>query len=147
MSGFLLDTNVTSELIRPQPEPMVAAWVVSQPLEALFISAVSFGEYRKGIVLKSPGRRRDELEAWIAIDLSNLFFGRILPVTRSVAERWGVLEGQRQLAGKPLNMPDGQIAATALEHRLTLVTRNVKDFVGLGVTMFNPWPALAGTTL
>jgi predicted nucleic acid-binding protein len=64
-----------------------------------------------------------------------------------VAERWGALEGQRQLAGKPLNMPDGQIAATALEHGLTLVTRNVKDFVGLGVTMFNPWPPLASTTL
>ena len=70
MSGFLLDTNITSELIRPQPEPMVTEWVVSQPLEALFISAVSFGEFRKGIVLRSPGKRRDELEAWIEIDLS-----------------------------------------------------------------------------
>jgi predicted nucleic acid-binding protein len=97
--------------------------------------------------LRAPGKRRDELEVWIETDLSNLFFERILPVTRSVAERWGVLEGQRQLAGRPLNMPDGQIAATALEHRLTLVTRNVKDFAGLGVTIFNPWPPLASTTL
>jgi predicted nucleic acid-binding protein len=140
MSGFLLDTNVTSELIRPQPEPLVQTWVAAQTLDALFISAVSFVEFRKGIVLRSPGKRRDELEAWIETDLSNLFFGRILPVTRSVAERWGVLEGQRQLAGMPLNMPDGQIAPTALEHRLTLVTRNVRDFAGLGVTIFNPWP-------
>jgi len=140
MSGFLLDTNVTSELIRPQPEPLVKTWLAAQPLGALFISAISFGEFRKGIVLRSPGKRRDELEAWIETDLSNLFSGRILPVTRSVAERWGVLEGQRQLAGKPLNMPDGQIAATALEHRLTLVTRNVRDFAGLDVTLFNPWP-------
>ncbi len=140
MSGFLLDTNVTSELIRPQPEPSVKTWVAAQSLDSLFISAVSFGEFRKGIVLRSPGKRRDELEAWIETDLSNLFFGRILPITRSVAERWGVLEGQRQLAGKPLNMPDGQIAATALEHRLTLVTRNVKDFAGLDIMIFNPWP-------
>ena len=144
MSGFLLDTNVTSELIRPQPEPSVKTWVAAQSLDALFISVVSFGEFRKGIVLRSPGKRRDELEAWIETDLSNLFFGRILPITRSVAGRWGVLEGQRQLAGKPLNMPDGQIAATALEHRLTLVTRNVKDFADLGVTIFDPWP---GATL
>jgi predicted nucleic acid-binding protein len=140
VSGFLLDTNVTSELIRPQPEPSVKTWVAAQSLDSLFISAVSFGEFRKGIVLRSPGKRRDELEAWIETDLSNLFFGRILPITRSVAERWGVLEGQRQLAGKPLNMPDGQIAATALEHRLTLVTRNVKDFAGLDIMIFNPWP-------
>jgi predicted nucleic acid-binding protein len=63
----------------------------------------------------------------------------ILSVTRSIAERWGVLEAQGQLAGRPLNVPDGLIAATALEHGLTLVTRNVKDFAGLGVTVFNPW--------
>ena len=142
MSGFLLDTNIPSELVRPRPEPSVNTWVASQDLDMLFISAVSFGELRTGIVPQSPGKRRDELEASLETDLSSLFAGRILPITRSVAERWGVLEGQRQLAGKPLNMPDGQIAATALEHRLTLVTRNVKDFADLGVTIFNPWPAL-----
>jgi predicted nucleic acid-binding protein len=105
----------------------------------LFISSVSFGELRKGIILRPPGKRREELETWIETDLSILFSGRILPVTRSVAERWGVLEGRRQLAGKPLNVPDGQIAATALEHGLTLVTRNVKDFEELEVPILNPW--------
>ena len=68
-----------------------------------------------------------------------LFSGRIPPVTRSTAERWGELEGQRQLMGRPLDVPDGQIAATALEHDLTLVTRNTKDFADLGVAVFNPW--------
>ena len=140
MSGFLLDTNIPSELVRPQPEPKVKTWIAAQKLDTLFISTVSFGELRKGIFLRSPGKRRTELEAWIETDLSILFSGRILSVTRSIAERWGVLEGQRQLAGKPLNMPDGQIAATALEHRLTLVTRNVKDFAGLDIMIFNPWP-------
>ena len=60
-------------------------------------------------------------------------------MTRSIAERWGAMEGQRQLMGRPLHVPDGQIAATALEYGLTLVTRNVKDFVGLGLTILNPW--------
>jgi predicted nucleic acid-binding protein len=141
MSGFLLDTNIPSELVRPQPEPKAKTWVATQDLDTLFISSVSFGELRKGIILRSPGKRRAELEAWIETDLSILFSGRILSVTRSIAERWGVLEAQRQLAGRPLNVPDGLIAATALEHGLTLVTRNVKDFSGLGVTVFNPWDA------
>ena len=139
MSGFLLDTNIPSELVRPQPEPKVRTWVAAQNLDTLFISAVSFGELRKGIFLRSPGKRRAELEAWIETDLSILFSGRILSVTRSIAERWGVLEGQRQLAGLPLNAPDGMIAATALEHGLTLVTRNTKDFADLGVAIINPW--------
>lgn len=70
------------------------------------------------------------------------FADRVLPVTQAIAERWGVLDGQRQAAGRPLSVPDGMIAATALEHGLTLVTRNVKDFAGLGVGVFNPWDAV-----
>lgn len=126
--------------MRPQPEPKVRAWLAAQNLDTLFMSSVSFGELRKGIFLLSPGKRRTELETWIETDLSILFSGRILPVTRSIAERWGVLEGQRQLAGRPLHAPDGMIAATALEHGLTLATRNTKDFESLGVTLINPWP-------
>jgi toxin FitB len=103
------------------------------------MSAVSFGELRKGITLLSPGKRKAELESWMESDLSLLFSGRILSVTRSIAERWGILDAKRQLAGRPLNMADGLLAATALEHDLTLVTRNVKHFDQLGVTVFNPW--------
>ena len=139
MSGFLLDTNIPSELVRPQPEPRVTAWVAAQDLDALFLSAVSFGELRKGITLRAPGKRRTELETWIEADLPNLFAGRILPLTRSIAERWGNLEAQRQQMGHPLQVPDGQIAATALEHGLTIVTRNVRDFEGLGVMILNLW--------
>ena len=96
----------------------------------------------KESILRSPGKRRTELEAWMEADLSILFSGRTLPVTRSIAERWGVFDAERQLAGRPLNIADGLIAATALEHGLTLVTRNVRDFMGLGVTLLNPWETL-----
>jgi predicted nucleic acid-binding protein len=139
MSGFLLDTNVPSELIRVLPEPKVQAWIAAQNLDELFISALSFGELRKGIALRSPGRRRTELEIWLETDLTALFLGRILPVVRPVAERWGILDAQRQLAGRPLGVADGIIAATALENDLTVVTRNVKDFAALGVELLNPW--------
>ncbi len=141
MSGFLVDTNVLSELVRHQPEGRVEKWIAAQNLDRLFVSAVSFGELRKGILLLSSGKRRTELEAWIEADLPALFSGRILSVTRSIAERWGGLDAGRQLAGRPLNIADGMIAATALEHDLTVVTRNVKDFDQLGVPIFNPWGA------
>ena len=78
MSGFLLDTNIPSELVRPQPSPKVKTWVAAQGLDTLFISSVSFGELRKGIFLRSPDKRRAELETWIETDLSILFSGRIL---------------------------------------------------------------------
>jgi toxin FitB len=139
MSGFLVDTNVPSELVRSRPEPRIETWLSAQNLDTLFMSAVSFGELRKGITLLSPGKRKAELESWMEGDLSLLFSGRILSVTRSIAERWGILDAKRQLAGRPLNMADGLLAATALEHDLTLVTRNVKHFDQLGVTVFNPW--------
>jgi predicted nucleic acid-binding protein len=139
MSGFLLDTNIPSELARPLPEPKVKAWLAAQSLETSFISAVSFGELRRGVTLRAPGKRRTELEVWIETDLSILFSGRTLSLTRSIAERWGRLAAEQQLAGRPVNMADGMIAATALEHNLTVVTRNVKDFERLGVGLLSPW--------
>jgi toxin FitB len=142
MNGFLLDTNIPSELVRPQPEPRVKAWLGAQSLDALFISVVSFGEFRKGIELRASGKRKAELETWLHQDLTAQFLDRILPLTRAIAERWGVLDAQRQLAGRPLNAPDGMIAATAFEHGLTLVTHNGKDFEVLGLTVINPWDSI-----
>jgi tRNA(fMet)-specific endonuclease VapC len=139
MNGFLLDTNVPSESIRLQPDANVQVWLAAQRLDQLWISAVSFGEFRKGIELRVQDKRRTELELWLEKDLTTLFAGRILPLTRSIAEHWGVLEAQRQKMGRPLHVPDGQIAATALEHDLTLVTRNTKDFAQLGLTLIDPW--------
>jgi len=141
VNGYLLDTNVPSEFSRDRPEPRVIQWLRSQPSSALFLSAVTLGEIRKGIVVLAPGRRRSALEMWFRTYVPAWFGNRILSVTGSIADRWGILDGECQLRGTTLNTADGMIAATATEHGLTLVTRNVKDFAGLGVPIFNPWDA------
>ncbi|MCC6586570.1 MAG: type II toxin-antitoxin system VapC family toxin [Bryobacterales bacterium] len=139
MSRFLLDTNVLSEFVRTRPEPKALDWIADRELESLFVSVVSLGELRKGITMMAPSRRRFDLERWLETALTVQFTGRILPVTRSVAETWGRLEAHRHQVGRPLSVPDGQIAATAIESELLLVTRNVSDFEGLGVEIVNPW--------
>lgn len=121
------------------PDPKVDAWIQEQDDEILHLSVVTIGELRKGIDLAPQGKRRSELQSWLEVDLIPTFEGRILPVTKAIAEKWGTLSAQRQRAGRPLSMADGLIAATALEHGLTLVTRNVKDFELLGVPILNPW--------
>jgi predicted nucleic acid-binding protein len=141
MKGFLLDTNIPSEMTRPSPQPSVSGWLDEADDEELYFSVVSLREILKGVTLLSESRRRSQLRQWIDEILRPWFEGRILPVSQPIAERWGVLAGQCQLKGTPLNMADGFLAATALEHDLTIVTRNVKDFAGLGVTIFNPWDA------
>ena len=108
----------------------------------MYLCVVSVGELRKGLTILPPSKRRTRLEEWLEQYLLPLFVGRILPVTQSIADRWGVMSGERQLRGTSLNMADGIIAATALEHNLTVVTRNVKDFAGLGVVFFSPWDAV-----
>jgi predicted nucleic acid-binding protein len=100
------------------------------------------GELRRGLTVLPQSKRRRQLEQWFEQYLLPLFASRILPVTQSVGNRWGVLGGECQLRGSPFNTADGMIAATALEGDLTLVTRNARDFAGLGVTVFNPWDAV-----
>lgn len=140
--GFLLDTNVVSELTRPCVEPKVQAWVAAQEFGVLQISVVSLGEMEKGFTTMRDLQKRERLEAWLERQLIELFQGQILPVTQAIAKRWGAFDGQRQIAGRPLSVPDGMIAATAFEHGLTVVTRNVKDFDGLGVSIVNPWEGI-----
>jgi predicted nucleic acid-binding protein len=139
MSGFLLDTNVPSEIIRSYPDPGVAAWISTQVNAELNLSVVTIGEFRKGITTLPDSRKRSRLEDWLANEIIPVFGDRILPVTTAIAQKWGALAGMRQLRGRPLSMADGLIAATALEHGLVLVTRNVRDFDDLGVELFSPW--------
>ena len=139
MTGFLLDTNVLSEFARAQAaDQHVDRWLKVTPEETLFASVLTFAEIRRGIELLPVGKRRTQLEEW-QDDLQISFAARLLPVTKSIGDRWAVLSAQAQRRGTPLAIMDGLIAATALEHDLTVVTRNVKDFAGLGVPTLNPW--------
>lgn len=139
MSGFLLDTNIPSETVRLRPEGRVTEWIARQANDTLFLSVVTIGELRRGFITAPDPQRRARLERWLETDVLLWFDGRILPVTKEIADRWGVIDGTCQLRGTPANTADGMIAATALEHGLTVVTRNVKDFSLFGVPLFNPW--------
>jgi toxin FitB len=139
VNSFLLDTNVLSELTRLRPDPLVEAWVYGQDENRLYISAVSIGELRRGIVILPECRRRQELEQWLEQDLLPRFDRRILSIDRAAADRWGILDGACRIKGRPISTADGMIAATALEHDLTVATRNIKHFAGVGVRILNPW--------
>jgi predicted nucleic acid-binding protein len=139
MTGFLLDTNILSELIRPKPEPKVVNWIASTDENLMFLSVLTLGEIRKGIAGLRRGSRRATLEAWLETRLRPRFAGRILPVDEAVADRWGALAAVAAAAGKPVPVIDGLLAATALHHNLTLVTRNNSQVAGTGVLVFNPW--------
>ncbi len=139
--SFLLDTNVISEWVRPQPEPNVVAWLAAVDEDEVFLSVVSFAELRRGVELLPAGRRRDRLATWIADDLAVRFDGRILDVDRSVAECWGQLMARGRRGGLALGAMDAFSAATAQSRGLTLVTRNIRDFKSLGLQLRNPWEA------
>jgi predicted nucleic acid-binding protein len=139
LNGFLLDTNVPSELTRPYPQLSVSQWLDNADDEQLYFSVVSLGEILKGITILQESKRRALLQQWLDQTLRPWFASRILPVNEPIAERWGVMAGQCRLKGRPLKVADGFIAATALEHDLTIVTRNVGDFEDLGVEILNPW--------
>ena len=139
MSGFLLDTNIISELVKPRPEPRVVAWVEATDEHLLYLSVLTLGEIRKGIVAVPHAARRAELEAWLESDLRPRFAGRILTVDEAVAERWGIIAGQAAMRGFLMPVIDGLLAAIAIHHTLTLVTRNTRDVAETGVPVFNPW--------
>lgn len=141
MSGFLLDTNVISELVKVKPEPRVTAWIENIDESLLYLSVLTLGEIRKGITSLRDGARRVSLEAWLDRDLVLRFSDRILSIDLVVADRWGRIAGSASARKAPLPVIDGLLAATALHYDLTLVTRNIADINGSGVAVFNPWEA------
>jgi toxin FitB len=139
VNGFLLDTIVISELVKPEPDTSVVRWIEETDESILFLSVITIGEIRNGIERLTLGKRRGRLESWLRIDLRARFRDRILPVDESIAERWGALSAIATANGKPVPLIDGLLAATAVHHDLMLVTRNVQDVAGTGVPTLNPW--------
>jgi len=139
MSGFLLDTNCVSELVRAQPEPRVMEWMEATDEGTLYLSVLTLGEIRKGLAGLAQGRRRTRLETWLKVDLQARFSGRILAIDAPVADLWGLLAARAKSRGTPLPIIDGLLAATALHHDLTVVTRNGGDFAVGQVPVLNPW--------
>lgn len=139
MSGYLLDTNCISELVRPKADGGVLDWIESADESLLFLSVLTLGEIRKGIVGLPQGKRRTRLESWLDVELRDRFSDRILPVDVTVADRWGYLAASAKQRGKSLSTIDGLLAATALQYNLTIVSRNVNDFADVGVQVLSPW--------
>ena len=139
MTGWLLDTNVLSELRRPKPAPKVVAFVAAQQLAELYVSSVTFAEIRFGIERLDDAGRRAELNDWLQHTLRPMFSERVLPVSEDVMLRWRVMvEGGRK-AGYTFSQPDLLIAATAAQHGLTVVSRDTDDYVRAGVPVHDPW--------
>lgn len=140
-NAYLLDTNVISELMRTAPEPAVMQWFEMQADAQIFTSAITQAELLIGIAMLPAGQRRDQLSHACSAMLSEDFAGRCLPFDSMAATIQAPVVAQRRAQGRPISTEDSQIAAIALAHQLTLVTRNVRDFESIdALTVINPWP-------
>jgi predicted nucleic acid-binding protein len=136
---YLLDTCLISELVKKEPNPAVVNWLDEQDEQTLFLSVLNLGELQKGISKLPDGTKKDELQAWVALDLVERFTGRILEIDLETALCWGRLQGEAEQAGEKLPVMDSLIAATASAHGLIVVTRNDRDIERCRVRVFNPW--------
>ncbi len=137
--SWLLDTCVISELIRPRPKASVVSWIRERNEDELFLSVITVGELEKGIAKLPDSAKRAKLEQWVRRELADRFRDRLLVIDSSVAARWGGIVGASEARGQPLPVIDSLIAATGLQHDLTVVTRNTDDLERCGAHCFNPW--------
>ena len=138
--GFLIDTNVLSELMRQTPSTQVWDWFAAQTPSKLHTSVITYAEILAGIALLPAGKRQDAMTQAARQIFEEDFAGRCLDFGGMAVGCYAMLRAQRQLAGRPIDTADAQIAAIALGAKLVLVTRNTKDFVGIdGLKLHNPW--------
>jgi toxin FitB len=137
--AWLLDTNILSELRRPNPEPKVVAFVSSQPLDQIYISVVTLAEIRFGIELVADPSRRVALNDWLNHNVRPMFQHRVLPVTEDVVVLWRLLLEEGRKVGHTFSQPDLIIAATAMHYGHTVVCRDRSEFEKARVPVVNPW--------
>ena len=137
--NFLLDTNVVSEWVKPQPDSSVMRWVAEADEDSVWLSVITFAEIRLGIEGMAAGRRRSALAAWLDHDLPERFEGRIIGVGLGIADAWGKFMARCARQRRMIGAMDGFLGAIALAQGFTLVTRNTADFEPLGVPVLNPW--------
>ncbi|MGA8055485.1 MAG: type II toxin-antitoxin system VapC family toxin [Burkholderiales bacterium] len=137
--SWLLDTCVVSELVRPRPKTSVVRWVGEHDEDELFLSVITIGELEKGIAKLPESPKRVTLEQWVRRELADRFRGRLLAIDSGVAARWGAMAGASEARGQSLPVIDSLIAATSLQHDLTVVTRNTDDLERCGARCVNPW--------
>jgi toxin FitB len=139
--AWLLDTNILSELRRPRPDQKVVAFVTGCTLEQLHISVVTLAEIRFGIELVGDPNRRAELNEWLTHKVRPMFDGRVLQITEDIMLKWRLLVEEGRKTGHTFSQPDLIIAATAIHHGLTVVTRDRSDYDKAHVQVVNPWDA------
>jgi predicted nucleic acid-binding protein len=139
MSGWLLDTNVLSEIRRRRPHRKVVAFVAEQPIDLLYVSTVTLAELRSGIELVAEPNRRAELNGWLTHKIRPLFAQRVLDVSEDVLFKWRLLVEEGRKSGHTYSQPDLFIAATALQHGMTVVSRDTSEYRRAGAPVFNPW--------
>ncbi|MBU3888987.1 type II toxin-antitoxin system VapC family toxin [Methylosinus sporium] len=139
MTGWLLDTNILSELRRPRPEAKVVAFIAAQPLDLLYVSTVTLAEIRFGIELVEDATRRAELGDWLTHKVRPMFERRVLPVSEDVILKWRLLVEDGRKSRHTFSQPDLFIAATALHHGLTVVTRDAAEFARARAQVLDPW--------
>ena len=139
MTSWLLDTNIVSELRRPKPEPRVVRFVRDQPLDLLFISIVTLAEIRFGIELIAEASKRTQLNDWLTHKVRPMFEQRVMSISEDVMLKWRLLVEEGRRKGHTFSQPDLMIAATALHHGFTIVTRDTSEYLRAGAAVFNPW--------
>ncbi len=138
---FAIDTNVASELMRPEPTPAVAAWIAERDAQEMYLTAVTEAELRYGVAIMPLGKRRDALKGVMIHWLKQGFRERILPFDSAAARAYAEIAADRRLVGRPVGEADCQIAAICRSRGAVLVTRNVRDFSGTGIDIVDPWAA------